>query len=94
MDESDDVLRLSFIHRDPRILVFERYAEKLVQTGVGRHGDYVDPRRHDLAGVDFLQPQQLLDRVLLEWFQMAFAAAGFENELELLGRMSPAAVPA
>ena len=92
VDESDDVLGLALVNRNARILVFERDAQKLVQGRVGGHRDDVDSRRHDLARVDFPQPEQLLDRVLLECFQMPFAAAGLQDEFELLGRMPSASV--
>ena len=50
--DADDVLRAAVVHRKARVLVLERQAEQLVQAGVHRHRDDVDPRHHDLARVD------------------------------------------
>ena len=85
---------LPSIHRQARILVLQRQAQQLVQPGVHRDRDDLPARRHDLARVDFLEIQQLVDGLFLEAFQMARVTAGFHNELQLFGRVPSAVLAA
>ncbi len=69
-------------------------AQQFVEGRVDRHGDDVDAGVMISRVLTFCEVENLLDGLLLEAFQVAFAAARFDDELEFFGRMAPAGVAA
>ena len=85
---------LAFVHRQARILVLAHAPQHLIQAGVHRNRHDGVARHHDFARVIVGKLEQRLNGVFFEAMQMPFAAAGADDELQLFGRVSSAAMAA
>src|SRR5215472_204266 len=94
MDNPDDMFRLAFVNGHTRVLMLDRSSQQFIQRGLDGYRDDVDARSHDLARSYILQLQKPFNRNLLEAFQVTFAAAGLQDELQFFRRVPPCAMAA
>ena len=94
VQQTDDLLGLFVVDREARVLVLDHGVQNLVQGGFHGNRDNVVARHHDFAHREFAQIQHAVDHVLLRLRQVAEAAAGADDQLQLLRRMAAGAMMA
>jgi len=89
MEDADDLLRRALVHGQAGVTVLDHGAQHVVEIRAGRNGDNIVARGHDLAYRDGSQIQHAVDHILLGLGQISEAAAGTDDQLQLLAEWPP-----
>src|ERR1017187_2183562 len=87
VQQADDLLGRSLIHREARMLLLDHGVQHLVESGVAGNRNDIVARHHDFAHRNGAQVEDAMDHVLLRFGQVSQTAAAGDNQLEFLGGM-------
>src|SRR5260370_39542640 len=93
--EADNALfaLLRIVHRNARVLLFTNPSHSFFKRQINGKREHVVARYHDPAPGEIREFQGAVDHLLFGLWQQAKPAAGGDDQLELVGRMSAAIAP-
>src|SRR5688500_14915829 len=85
VQNADDPVGASFEHWKPRVSFAVDDAQHLIEGGIGWNRNYILPGHHNGADQNSTKIEHPMDDVFLRFRKISQAAAGANNEFQLVG---------